>query len=314
MVHLPLHEGRGALVPVEVHDAGRRVLAEQPRVEVERGHALLAVEHRLSVLQIRPARREQDARVLRRIRVLEPAQDDAVRAGRRVELRHEVLQLGERLGRRDILRGEEILPVEEHVGVDERGERGDAAVRLGDAGPRARAEVVPVEVRAREGRVLEELVQRMVAARLPEPLLLDVERREERVDPARVRGHLDGELLPRLDLRKRLPFHLHAREGLELGDVLLEHLDEGVLGQHEEELLALEALPGEALGAGRGRDERTRGGGHGGGLEKGAAGEPVSRHGRHPLVEPHRVGNVAKDDAGAPARRQPSGVARSLRM
>src|SRR4029450_942366 len=125
-------------------------------------------------------------------------------------------------------------------------------------------EVVPVEVRARQGWILEELVQRVVPARLPEPLLLDVERGEERVDPARVRGHLDGELLPRLDLRKRLPFHLHARERLELGNVLLEHLDEGVLGQHEEELLALEALPVEALGTGRSLHERTRGGRGGG--------------------------------------------------
>jgi hypothetical protein len=125
--------------------------------------------------------------------------------------------------------------------------------------------VVPVEVGAGEGRVAQELVERLVPAGLPESFLLDVERREEGVDPAGARGHLDGELLPGLELGQGLPLYLHARQRLELGDVLLEHLDPGVLGEDQVELLALEALPVEALGAGGGEDERPGGGARDGG-------------------------------------------------
>jgi hypothetical protein len=135
--------------------------------------------------------------------------------------------------------------------------------------------VVPVEVGAGEGRVGQELVERLVPAGLPESLLLDVERREEGVDAAGARGHLDGELLAGLELRQGLPLDLHAGQGLELGDVLLEHLDPGVLGEDQVELLALEALPVEALGAGGGEDERPGGGARDGGGGAGAEHRPA---------------------------------------
>ena len=281
---LALHEGRRALVPVEVDHARRPILPEEFAVHVDGGHLLLRIEGGLAVLQVRAAHRKQDARVLGGVGVLEPAEHDAVGAGRRVELLHERLEVGKRLGRREILRAEEVLAIEEHVGIDEGGEGGDAAVGLGHAGARARGKVVPVEVGAGQGRVLQELVQGMVPARLPEALLLDMERGEEGVDPARVRRHLYRHLLAGLDLRQRLPLDLHPRERLELRDVLLEHIDEGVLGQHQEELLALEALPVEALRLRRREDEGSRGGACGRGGKKGAAGQSASGHLWPPLM------------------------------
>src|SRR5439155_7492724 len=199
-------------------------------------------------------------------------------------------EVSQRLRRRDALRPEQILAIEDDVGVDERRQRRDASVRLGHARASARGEVVPVEVGAGEALVVEELVQRVVPASLPEALLLDVERGEEGVDPARVRRHLDGQLLPRLDLRQRLPLHLHPRERLELGDVLLEHVDEGVLGQEQEELFALEAFPGEALRSRRRRDKRPGGDAGGHGFQERAAGESAIGHWAAPS---HRVGGIA---------------------
>src|SRR5207237_9082948 len=114
---------------------------------------------------------------------------------------------------------------------------------------------VPVEVGTGEGLVLEELVQRVVPARLPEALLLDVERGEEGVDATRIRRHLDGHLLPGLDLREGFPPDLHRRQRLELGAVLLQHVDERVLGQEQEELLALEARSEERRVGKGGRSE-----------------------------------------------------------
>jgi len=282
---------------------GRRPLAEQPRVQVERGDAFPAVEDGLAVLQVGTAHREQDARVLGGVRVLEAAQHDAVRDGRGVELRHELLQLRERFRRREILRAQEILPVEEHVDVDERRHRRDAAVGLGHACAGAVGEAVPVEVGAGERGVLKELVQRMVPARLPEALLLDVERREEGVDPAGVRGHLDRQLLPRLNLRQRLPLHLHPGERLELRNVLFEHVDERMFGQEEKELLALKALPGEALSASRSPNEGADRGS--GGREERATGGP-SRHRRPPLMSSERLGQrvAGRNVGGWPAECQ----------
>src|SRR5262249_51922148 len=186
--------------------------------------------------------------------------------------------VGRRLGWGESLRAEQVLAVKEHVGVDERREGRDAPVGLGDSGFGSGREVVPVELGAGERLVVEELVERMVPARLPEALLLDVERREERVDPAGVRRHLDGHLLPSLDLRQGFPLDLHSRQRLELGDVLLKHADEGMLGQEQEELLALKALPGEALCACRRRDERPRGRGGGDRLQERAACRATGGH------------------------------------
>jgi hypothetical protein len=84
-----------------------------------------------------------------------------------------------------------------------------------------------------------------------------VEGREEGVDPRGAAGHLDGQLLAGLDLGEGLPLDLHPAERLELGDVLLEDVDPGMLREQEVQLLALEALPVEGLGARRGEDERA---------------------------------------------------------
>src|SRR5207244_12328672 len=78
------------------------------------------------------------------------------------------------------------------------------------------------------------------------------------------------------------PLYLHSGERLELGNVLLEHVDERMLGQEKEELLALEALPVESLGARRREDERPGGGDRG--LEERPTREPASRHRRSPLM------------------------------
>src|SRR5262249_9503089 len=84
-------------------------------------------------------------------------------------------------------------------------------------------------------------------------------------------------------LGQGLPLHLHPGERLELGNVLLEHVDERVLGQEQEELLALEALPVEALGAGRSEDERPGGDAGGEALQEGAARQAASGRSSSPL-------------------------------
>src|SRR5262249_42365552 len=144
----------------------------------------------------------------------------------------------------------------------------DAPVLLGDDRLGAAGDVLEVPVGRRQRPVLEEAVQGLVPSGLPEALLLHVERGEEAVHAAGRRRHLDDQLLAGLDLGQRLPLDLHAGQRLELGDVLLQDVDPGMLRQDQEELLPLEALPVEALGARRGEDERPgRGGGERGPAE-----------------------------------------------
>src|SRR5262249_36927446 len=175
----------------------------------------------------------------------------AVHAGRAVQGLGLGLHLGEGLGRLPAFLRVEVLPVEEHEGIDEGRDPADALVGLEHRRLGARHDVVPVEVGRRERLVVEERVDRLIPAGLPEAPLLDVGAGVEAVHAARAAGHLDDELLAALDLRQDLVLDLHAGQRLELGDVRDQLVDPGVLVVEEEPLLALDALPGDPLGAGR---------------------------------------------------------------
>ena len=253
---LALHVQRLAFVPVEAGDTHGTAVAHELLVHLGRRDRFRAVGVELAGLVDRvDAVAQQEARPDRRVRVLEPARDEAAHAVRGIVAAWPPPRrsAGNVVGHRDALLLEEVLVEHQDVVVERHRQRVDAAVGLRAGLDRRLREVGEVEVGRGERLVGDQRAQvGQPLAAAEQPLLRRL--RDVAGVEARLAGReLDRELLPVLLLGNLLGADLDAGERRELGLVLLQHVVERALLQRDLDLLALEALPVEAASA------RTRG-------------------------------------------------------